>query len=347
MTFAAVVFGTLSVTAPSTAIYTDGNSISTGGFILYVKPTVNVGAAGIGIGFTYVNQFGVTKTTTVSTAIASGTTTGTHVKVVLEPGDTGIRDVISISYFTGGTIGDRLSLESWNEGLGAPTFDFILTDYHDRSVPGSFMSDPNPFEFTGNVLDISVEMPEYYNSNPIMSVPMDLNSSNLTEFLPELMVDRGTLAIEEDVTKTTNVIEWIPEINGRDLIGVELTLLKSWLEAIVGQVVSGYITNTNDETIYNAIKLVLISPTASTGQPSGISDALPVDPNTGLYQAFIKNVVYTDRYVIVQAGVGKYTSLIGGGTPSVINGSQTLPVPYNLQFECPTIECDFDLTRKE
>lgn len=160
MTFAAVVFGTLSVTAPSTAIYTDGNSISTGGFILYVKPTVNVGAAGIGIGFTYVNQFGVTKTTTVSTAIASGTTTGTHVKVVLEPGDTGIRDVISISYFTGGTIGDRLSLESWNEGLGAPTFDFILTDYHDRSVPGSFMSDPNPFEFTGNVLDISVEMPE-------------------------------------------------------------------------------------------------------------------------------------------------------------------------------------------
>ena len=271
MTFTAVVFGTLSVTAPDTATYTDGNSIPTGGFILYVKPTVNVGAAGIDIGFTYVNQFGVTRTTAVSTAISSGTTAGTHVKVVLEPGDTGIRDIISISYFAGGTIGDSLSLESWNEGLGAPPFDFTLTDYHDRSIPGSFMSDPNPFDFIGNVLDISVEMPEFYNSNPVMSVPMDLNGSDLTGFLPALMVDRGIPVIEESVIRTTDTIEWIPEINGRDLTGVELTLLKSWLESIVGQVVSGYITNTNGEIIYNAIKLVLISPTASTQQPAGIS----------------------------------------------------------------------------
>lgn len=347
MTFAAVVFGTLSVTAPSTATYTDGNSIPTGGFILYVKPTINVGAAGIDIGFTYVNQFGVTRTTAVSTAISSGTTAGTHIKVVLEPGDTGIRDVISVSYFAGGTVGDSLSLESWNEGLGAPTFDFILTDSHNRSIPGSFMSDPNPFEFVGNIFDISVEMPEFYNSNPVMSVPMDISSSDLTEFLPALMIDRGIPVIEESVVKTTSTIEWIPDIQGRDLIGVELTLLKSWLESIVGQVVSGYVTNTNNEIIYNAIRLVLISPTASTSQPAGMSDALPIDPNTGLYQAFIKNVVYTDRYVIVQAGVGKYTSLIGGGTPYVINGSQTLPIPYNLQFECPTIECDFDVTRKQ
>ena len=91
----------------------------------------------------------------------------------------------------------------------------------------------------------------------------------------------------------------------------------------------------------------MISPTASTSQPGGISDALPVDPATGLYQAFIKNISYTDRYVIVQAGVGKYTSLKGGGTPIYIDGSRTLPIPYNLQFECPTIECDFDLTRKQ
>lgn len=347
MTFAALVFGTLLVTGPSTATYTDGSIIPTGGFILYAKPTINIGAAGIDIGFTYVNQFGITRTTAVSTAIASGTTAGTHIKVVLEPGDTGIRDIISISYFAGGTAGDSLSLESWNEGLGAPSFDLILTDSHDRSVPGSFMSDPNPFEFTGDIFNISVEMPEFYNLNPVMSVPMDISSSTLTGFLPALMIDRGIPVIEESVVRTTGIIEWIPEINGRDLTGIEFTLFKSWLESVVGQVVSGYITNTSNQIIYNTIKLVLISPTASTGQPAGTSDALPVDPNTGLYQAFIKNVVYTDRYVIVQAGVGKYTSLIGGGTPYVINGSQTLPIPYNLQFECPTIECDFDVTRKQ
>jgi hypothetical protein len=345
MTFPTVIFGSISVTGPSTYTFTDGGSISTGGFILYIVPTINVGAAGIGIGFTYINQFGVTKTTSVSTAVASGTTSGTHVKVVLEPGDTGIRDITGISYFTGGTAGDALNFQSSNEGLGTPAFDLILTDPFDRSVPGSFMEEPYPFQFTGNTHDITSVIPDLYYSNP--QVQMELSISNLAAYFPELMIDRGIPVIEEGVTKTTEIIEWITEPTMRTLTGYEFVLFKSWLESIVGQVVSGYIANTNNEIIYNAIKLVLISPTASTGQPGGISDALPVDPVTGLYQAFIKNVSYTDRYVIVQAGIGKYTSLKGGGTPTYINGSQTLPVPYNLQFECPTIECDFDVTRKQ
>lgn len=345
MTFPTVTFGSISVTGSGTYIYTDGGSISTGGFILYMVPTINVGAAGIDLGFTYVNQFGVTKTTSVSTAIAAGTTSGTHIKVVLEPGDTGIRDIIAISSFVGGTAGDNLSFQSWNEGLGAPTFDLILTDPFDRSIPGSFMVEPYPFQFTGNTHDLLSVIPDLYYSNP--QVQMELSSSNLVAYFPGLMIDRGIPVREEGITKTTGIIEWITEPITRTLTGYEFVLFKSWLESIVGQVVSGYITNTNGEMIYNAIKLVLISPTASTQQPAGISDVLPVDPNTGLYQAFIKNVVYTDRYVIIQAGVGKYTSLVGGGTPYAINGSQTLPIPYNLQFECPTIECDFDMTRKQ
>ena len=345
MTFPTVTFGSVSVTGSGTYTYTDGGSISTGGFILYIVPTINVGIAGIDIGFTYVNQFGETKTTAVSTAVASGTTSGTHVRVVLEPGDTGIRDVIGVGYFAGGTAGDNLSFQSWNEGLGAPAFALTLTDSFDRSVPGSFMVEPYLFQFPGNIFDVLSIIPELYYSNP--QVQMELFSTNFVGYLPEPMIDRGIPVRVENITKSDGTLEWITEPTMRTLTGYELVLFKSWLESVVGQVVSGYITNTSNQLIYNAIKLVLISPTASTSQPGGISDALPIDPATGLYQAFIKNILYTDRYVIVQAGVGKYTSLKGGGTPIYIDGSRTLPIPYNLQFECPTIECDFDLTRKQ
>ena len=39
-------------------------------------------------------------------------------------------------------------------------------------------------------------------------------------------------------------------------------------------------------------------------------------------------------------------SLIGGGTPAIIDANQTLPTPYNLQFDCPLVECDFDMSRR-
>lgn len=338
-----ITFG--SVTATTQAIYTPGSGISTGGFRLFVVPSVNMGPAGIDIGFTYIDQFGVEKTTTVTTAIAALTTSGTHIQVVLEPGDTGIRSLVGISYFAGGTPGDSISFESWNEGLGAPAFSITLTNPFDRTVPGSFIPDMYLYEFTGFSYGISTVLQEIYSSNP--QVILALLGSDMVGYLPELMIDRAISAREDVITRTTNIIEWIPDPTMRTITGYEFPLLKSWLESVVGQVVSGYVTNTQNEVILNAIKLVLVSSSTSTSQPGGISDALPVDPTTGLYQAFIKGVVYTDRYVVVQAGVGKVTALIGGGTPAVIDGSKVLSIPYNLQFECPTIECDFDLTRKQ
>lgn len=341
----AITFGSITVTTQ--AIFTSGGGISTGGFRLFIVPQINMGSAGIDVGFTYVNQFGVQQTTTVSTAIAANTTSGTHVQVVLQPGDTGIRSLVGISYFAGGTPGDSLSFESWNEGLGAPAFALTLTDSFDRTVPGSYMPEMYLYQFPGFFFDMSTIIPDMYYSNPQVPVPMELSSSNMVAYLPELMIDRTIPVREEIVTKTDGTLEWITEPIMRTIWGYEFPLLKSWLESVVGQVVSGYITNTSNQIIYNAIKLMLISPTASTGQPAGISDALPVDPATGLYQAFVKNVVYNDRYIIIQVGVGKYTSLKGGGIPTYIDGSKTLPIPYNLQFECPAIECDFDLTRKQ
>ncbi len=344
MTFTTVVFGTLSVTAPNTATYTDVNSISTGGLILYIRPIINVGGSGIGIGFTYINQFGTTKTTTINTAISSSTTAGSHIPVVLEPGDTGIRDIISISYFAGGTAGDQLSFESWNEGLGAPPFGLILTDPHNRNIPGSYMPEPYPFDFNGNFFDLSITMPEFYNSNPVIPIPIDISISNITEFLSPEIVDRGLSAIEENVSRTTNIIEWIPEISGRDVTGIELYIFRSWLESVVGQVLSGYIQNISGEVIRNAFSLILTSPPTDT-YPSGITAVADVNPNTGLYQAFLKNVIYNKRYIIVKVGI-KNIALEGAGIPTVVNGNQQLPLPYNLQFACPIKNCDFTVARK-
>src|SRR3990167_3387440 len=104
MTFPTVVFGSYEVGVG----YTDGESIPTGGLRVFVVPTKNVSIP-MDVGITYVDQFGNTKTTTVTTSIPTATgggTTGAHFMIVLNSGDSGIRDVIAISVI-GGAIGDK------------------------------------------------------------------------------------------------------------------------------------------------------------------------------------------------------------------------------------------------
>lgn len=343
MTFLTVAFGSILVTGSNTYTYTDGNSIPTGGLILYIVPTRNVGGAGIDIGVTYINQFGVTRTTTVSTAIASGTTSGTHIKVVLEPGDTGIRDIIGINYLAGGTANDALSLESWNEGLGAPAFDLMLTDAFDRTVPGSFIPEPYLFEFPGDAYDLFSTIPDLYYSNP--QVQMELTGSNMVGYLPEPMIDRDTLTREEKITMTDGSLEWITGPTMRTFAGREFILFRSWLESVVGQVVSGYVQNISGDVIKNAFSLILMSTTATDITPGGASIVSDVNPDTGLYQTFLKEIIYDKRYIIIKVGI-KNVALEGAGIPTYVNGNQQLVVPYNLQFACPVIDCDFNVTRK-
>ncbi len=344
MTFSTVVFGSISITSPGSAVYTPGNSISSGGLRLFIVPTVNVGNKSIDIGFTYINQFGVQNTTSVTTPVAAYTTSGTHVQVVLETGDTGIQRVISISVNPGGgSAGDIFSLESWNEGLGAPPFDVIRTEPFDRNAPGSFFPEPYPYEFLGNSYNIAPLIPDLYYSNP--QIQMDLLGLNLVGYLPYPMIDRGILTKDEEVTKSDGTLEWISEPILRTFLGYEFILFRSWLESVVGQVVSGYVHNLSDEVIRNAFSLILMSTTQTETMPGGTSTVANVNPDTGLYQTFLKQVIYDKRYIIIKIGL-KNIVLEGAGTPAYVNGSQTLSIPYNLQFACPVIDCDFNITRK-
>lgn len=339
MAFPTVVFGTASITAPSTITFTPGSSIPTGGYYLYILPTVNIGSAPMDIGFTYTNQYGVLKTTTVTTSVLGGTTSGTRIRVALNAGDIGIQSLIGINSFGGGTAGETLSFESWNEGTGSQPFDYTLSNPIDRSLPGTFLPEPIIAQFNGSSFDPSTIIPDFYISEP-PNVVMDITGSNLVAFIPKLIIDRG-IDIKDETVSVRDMVDWIPETLTRTITGLDFFIFKSWLESVVGQVVSGYITNTNNEIIANAIKLVLVSTTTAD-----VDTITTVDPVTGLYQAAIKNVVYDQRYIIIKAGV-KVASLEGGGTPTVVDGTQKLSIPYNIQFACPTVICDFDMTRKQ
>lgn len=352
MPFPTTIFGRGTVTSPGFINYVDIDSISSGGFGLFIVPTRNVGPAGIDIGFTYVNQFGITKTTTVSTAIEAGTTAGTHIKAVLEPGDTGIRDIISVSYFAGGSTtpaADILSFESWNEGLGRSPIDITITDPFDRTVPGSHIDEPYIGQWKGITYPILSILPIPWYSNPEMSVPIEIIKSSLSAWAPETIIDRAsitkTLDFADDIGARKEIVERIPEpFSGRDYTGRTFAMFKSWIESVVGQVLSGYVQNVDGDVIRNAFSMILMSPATDTN-PSGVTASADISPDTGLYQAFLKKVVYDQRYIIIKIGV-KHVALQGAGIPITVDGNRQLPIPYNLQFACPTIDCDFTITRK-
>lgn len=358
MTFPTVVFGSMSITSPGTAIFTDGSSIPTGGFRLYVVPTRNMGSNGIDIGFTYINQFGAQRTSSITTAIAPNTTSGRHVQMVLEAGDTGIRDIMSVFINpTGGSTDDTFSFESWNEGIGrypitVNSSDQFPDDRTARYFDGTPVHIPETItvEFKGKSYPIFSLIPEMYYSNPQIPVPITFNKSNITEFHPDVKIDISTitkpvnLADERGVRK--EIVEWISEtLSKNQYNGRRFFMFKSWLESVVGQVLSGYVQSVNGEIIKNAFSMILMSTTSTETSPGGSSTTADINPDTGLYQAFLKKVVYDSRYLIVKIGI-KNIALEGAGTPAVVDGNQQLPIPYNLQFACPVKNCDFTITRK-
>lgn len=370
MTFPTVVFGNINITSPGTTIYTDGGSIPTGGYRLFIVPTRNVGLNGIDIGFTYVNQFGDMKTTSVTTAIAPSTTAGTHIQAVLEAGDTGIRDIISITInIGGGTAADSLNLESWNEGLGRPPISVTSTKSFDRTEIYSETTPEYPggipahiFEpyiglwkgrFYSTLQDTSGNpsplVPIMYYSDPQIPIPITFNKSAITEWVPWPITGRVPITkiinLADEIGSRKGIVEWIAEpLSRNDYNGKLFFVFKSWIESVVGQVLSGYVQNVSGEVIKNAFSMILMSPPTDIN-PSGVTATADVNPDNGLYQAFLKKVVYDKRYIIVKFGI-RNIALEGAGIPDVVDGNQQLPIPYNLQFACPIKNCDFTITRK-
>lgn len=188
MTFATVVFGSFVVGTG----FTDGAFITEGGLRCFIKPNANIGPAPLDVTITYIDQFGnPAETTTVSTSVAANTTSGNHIEITLNTGDTGIRDIISVTV-VGGTPGDSFNLESWNEGLGK-TFQPIVK------------SDPNP---------------QYLDSEPVISVLPLYHKWLLGEHLDKVTLVNILAALNNGIsdasyTLVTEVIEpdYVTELN--------------------------------------------------------------------------------------------------------------------------------------
>jgi hypothetical protein len=124
MTFDTVVFGSYKVGTG----FTDASTITGGGLRLFIKPTKNIGSAPLDVTVTYVDQFGsMAEVTTVSTSVPGSTTSGSHIQVSLNAGDSGVQDVTNITV-VGGTAGDEFNVESWNEGLGKSPYVLAKAD---------------------------------------------------------------------------------------------------------------------------------------------------------------------------------------------------------------------------
>ncbi len=224
------------------------------------------------------------------------------------------------------------------------------------------------------ILSLETRYPyPYLVANPIIPIPLQLNKAcpraipgypipppgcTGGDFLPE------PLSGNEHTPKTYSYISLCPRttpgyptppcvggtfsgesLSGRQLIARRLAVLKTWLESVVGQVVSGYVHNLSGEVIRNAFSMILMSTIPTDISPGGASIVSNVNPDTGLYQAFFKSIIYDKRYIIIKIGL-KNVALEGAGVPPFIDGSQKLEIPYNLQFACPIIDCDFNITRK-
>ena len=112
-------------------------------------------------------------------------------------------------------------------------------------------------------------------------------------------------------------------------------LASSWLESVVGQVVSGYCKDQDENIIIGAVKVVLTSSTSD-----GMDVMGEVEQGTGLYQLFVKNVKYDGRDLIVTIEGKPYNmSYSKYGTPDLIDGTAPISSPLDLHFKKPASVC--------
>lgn len=119
------------------------------------------------------------------------------------------------------------------------------------------------------------------------------------------------------------------EANGREFWKAKtFRLSKSWAEAVWGVVLSGYCRDQNNEIILGG-KQIILECTSQAGKDTlGI-----VYPDTGLFQAFIKEAAYDKRTLVVEVP-GKPVSLAlqEYGSPNTLDVTEGYPENQDLHF---------------
>lgn len=275
---AITVFGTYLVGTG----FTDG-STNPIGLEPYIDIMVQIGASPIDVTVTYVDQDGnAPETTTVSTSIPSGSSVGTLIKVALNTGDYGLRDITNIT-ITGGTAGDKFKIRSLFGAYWGKSFGVSKTVYDSRTV-----DDLSGHEYNKPPMPVLVKNPpNYYPApSPQMNGIILFVRRNWDSFLPEPVLNTYTGKTFAFVARPWTVF------TGETLSGYQYTGKRFPLQSsLFGNIIAGYLRLPSGTLITDGFRVIFKN-------SSGFSVWGKCYP-TGVYQVLLDLQRYDKSYLIV------------------------------------------------
>ncbi len=121
---------------------------------------------------------------------------------------------------------------------------------------------------------------------------------------------------------------WLEEtMSGRLSNAKKILFSKAWLESLVGQVVSGHVRDQDNSLLQNAFKVMLTSSFSFGKDIMG-----DVDPQTAVYQVFMKDTIYDRSFLLVNDPNLKKDLLYRQYGSLNLDGRQRIDV-IDLKFE--------------
>jgi hypothetical protein len=276
-----ILAGSCFVSVPDNVDFTDGG---TGFGDLKILIMDNVGGRDINVTVTYKDQDNNIEPAAASTLIPSGTLSGTYIPVILNAGDVLVKDVTGVS-ITGGVHGDRFELHIFTFYFARPlSMNFNRAGKEDFSLKIQSQSTGKTFERE------KAEIPASSVKNPSI-MPIIFKRSGLTDHT----IESGNPPFRPREFSVNMLRHELPVV----ITGIQRTITairmqRGWDERVVGQVVSGHVLDQDGSLIKNAFKVLLISSYSSGKEVMG-----DVDPQTSVYQVFLKPTLYDKSYLLI------------------------------------------------
>ena len=212
---------------------------------------------------------------------------------------------------------------------------FLFSDGRDTPILDWFSIFAWLFNYQKELTTIASTHPSYGSASPVMNVPIDLKLSTVYSRL--INFPSGVELTPVDLLLTHSLAGvHIDLFSGIDRYAKFWLSVSTWLESVVGQVVSGYVRDQNENIILNGFKVVITSTYAF-----GLDSMGTVDPPTGFYQLFIKSTIYDNRWLMAALNTGKTFDIAYRkyGLPDLIDGTAPLVSPQDLHFWVPSQIC--------
>jgi len=172
-------------------------------------------------------------------------------------------------------------------------------------------------------------------ANPLMRPTISLVKSTWDSFLIETLSGQSFTGKVYILTKGEFTV-WIPDtLSKYERVGKVFVIAAVWSESTVGQVLSGWVRNQNENIITDGVKVIVTSTYAE-----GLDQMGSVNKTSGFYQVFIRNTIYDGRYLLVELDTKTFDAAFRmNGLPILIDGTTSISSPQDLHFWKPTQIC--------